>query len=57
MVLGRPRKEGPLLSEVLKVRIAQAKADELDEVRGEQSRSDFTRAAINDRITALRGKK
>ena len=43
--------------EVLKVRLTTAKQDEMDAVRGAETRSAFARAAIDDRIAARKGKE
>ena len=40
---------------MLKVRLTTAKQDEMDAVRGTESRSAFARAAIDDRIAARKG--
>lgn len=57
MVRGRRPEEGQVRGEVLKVRLTTAKQDEMDTVRGSESRSAFARAAIDDRIAARKGKK
>lgn len=57
MVRGRRPEEGQVRGEVLKVRLTTAKQDEMDAVRGTESRSAFARAAIDDRIAARKGKE
>lgn len=56
MVMGRRPEEGQVRDEVLKVRITQATNKELEAARGAESRAEFAREAIKDRIRARKGR-
>ena len=55
MVRGRRPEEGSVRDEVLKVRLTQELKADVDAVRGPENRSEFARAAIEERVRSRKG--
>ena len=55
MVRGRRPEEGSVRDEVLKVRLTQELKADVEATRGAESRSQFARAAIEERVHARKG--
>ena len=57
MVRGRRPVEGSPRTEVLKCRLTATDSSDIEDVRGTETRSDFAREAIRDRVRARRAGK
>ena len=55
MVRGRRPEERSVRDEVLKVRLTQELKADVEATRGAESRSQFARAAIEERVRARKG--